>query len=60
MQEAAAPVAQAQARTAQEGRGAAKTERRRLERQGEVTMHRGCTLGVKQNAKGFRTHWVGC
>lgn len=41
-------------------------ERRRLERQGEMSLAemladlpRGCTPGVKQNAKGYRTHWIG-
>ncbi len=41
-------------------------ERRRLERQGEMSLAemladlpRACTPGVKQNAKGYRTHWVG-
>ncbi len=41
-------------------------ERRRLERQGEMSLSemladlpRACTPGVKQNAKGYRTHWVG-
>ncbi len=43
-----------------------KPERRRLERQGEMSLSqmladlpRGCTPGVKQNAKGYRTHWIG-
>ena len=41
-------------------------ERRRLERQGEMSLAemladlpRVCTPGVKQNAKGYRTHWIG-
>ena len=41
-------------------------ERRRLERQGEMSLAemladlpRACTPGVKQNAKGYRTHWIG-
>lgn len=41
-------------------------QRRRLERQGEMSLAemladlpRGCTPGVKQNAKGYRTHWIG-
>ncbi len=41
-------------------------ERRRLERQGEMSLRemltdlpRACTTGVKQNAKGYRTHWIG-
>jgi hypothetical protein len=45
---------------------AARPERRRLERQGEMSLvemladlPRACTPGVKQNAKGYRTHWVG-
>ncbi len=43
-----------------------QTARRRLERQGEMSLAqmladlpRACTPGVKQNAKGYRTHWVG-
>jgi hypothetical protein len=41
-------------------------ERRRLERQGEMSLAemladlpRACSTGVKQNAKGYRTHWIG-
>ncbi len=41
-------------------------ERRRLERQGEMSLAemladlpRACSPGVKQNAKGYRTHWIG-
>ena len=41
-------------------------ERRRLERQGEMSLTemladlpRACSPGVKQNAKGYRTHWIG-
>ncbi len=41
-------------------------ERRRLERQGDMNLTemladlpRACTTGVKQNAKGYRTHWIG-
>jgi len=41
-------------------------ERRRLERQGEMgltemlaDLPRACSPGVKQNAKGYRTHWIG-
>ncbi len=41
-------------------------QRRRLERQGEMSLAemladlpRACTPGVKQNAKGYRTHWIG-
>jgi len=41
-------------------------ERRRLVRQGEMSLAemladlpRACTPGVKQNAKGYRTHWIG-
>ncbi len=41
-------------------------ERRRLERQGEMSLAEmlanlphACTTGVKQNAKGYRTHWIG-
>ncbi len=41
-------------------------ERRRLERQGEMSLAemladlpRACTPGVKQNAKGYRTQWIG-
>jgi len=44
----------------------APQERRRLERQGEMTLTemladlpRACSPGVKQNAKGYRTHWIG-
>ena len=44
----------------------AAPERRRLERQGEMSLAemladlpRACSPGVKQNAKGYRTHWVG-
>jgi len=41
-------------------------ERRRLERQGDMNLAemladlpRACSTGVKQNAKGYRTHWIG-
>ena len=41
-------------------------ERRRLERQAEMSLAemladlpRACSPGVKQNAKGYRTHWIG-
>lgn len=41
-------------------------ERRRLERQGDMNLTemladlpRACSTGVKQNAKGYRTHWIG-
>ncbi len=41
-------------------------ERRRLERQGGMSLAemladlpRACSPGVKQNAKGYRTHWIG-
>jgi hypothetical protein len=41
-------------------------ERRRLERQGEMSLAEmladlptACSPGVKQNAKGYRTHWIG-
>lgn len=49
-----------------EERPKAPRERRRLERQGEMSLAemladlpRGCSPGVKQNAKGYRTHWIG-
>ncbi len=49
-----------------EERPKAPQERRRLERQGEMSLAemladlpRACTPGVKQNAKGYRTHWIG-
>jgi transposase len=49
-----------------EARPKAPGERRRLERQGEMSLAemladlpRACSPGVKQNAKGYRTHWVG-
>ncbi len=41
-------------------------ERRRLERQGEMSLAemltdlpRACAVGVKRNAKGYQTHWIG-
>ena len=49
-----------------EERPKAPPERRRLERQGAMglpemlaDLPRACTTGVKQNAKGYRTHWIG-
>ena len=49
-----------------EARPKAPRERRRLERQGEMSLAemladlpRACSPGVKQNAKGYRTHWIG-
>ncbi len=49
-----------------EERPKAPEARRRLERQGEMSLAemladlpRACTPGVKQNAKGYRTHWIG-
>ncbi len=49
-----------------EERPKAPRERRRLERQGEMSLSemladlpRACAVGVKQNAKGYRTHWIG-
>ena len=49
-----------------EERPKAPQERRRLERQGEMSLAemladlpRACSPGVKQNAKGYRTHWIG-
>ena len=48
------------------GEEPSQKERRRLERQGEMSLAemladlpRACTPGVKQNAKGYRTHWIG-
>ncbi len=50
----------------EERQGPPLRERRRLERQGEMSLSemladlpRACTPGVKQNAKGYRTHWIG-
>ncbi len=49
-----------------EERPGAPGERRRLVRQGEMSLAemladlpRACSPGVKQNAKGYRTHWIG-